>query len=280
MAAAVAMSVISETVRIGTLSALECAGPQGIEMLNSDTLEYLETLVQRTFREVFYGKAPFPRDVAKLDHSLHIMKLASGKFSAGHYVRNLVEYPAYLRQYLKHCKSLDPQDIRSMVSRCIEKSLRNPSKEYFPLVHESLLRVLKYEMEHPIVKTEHGTAETEHPIADKTLYIRIRREETGLNLTLYKTAKEAHFSDPYLDAWIRGEIIPYAEPSLTGRELTYRQAWHLFVWGRSRRVEILDYWRSYADSATQDAARDYFRIPKNKDPVSILESVLPKHSRE
>lgn len=144
------------------------------------------------------------------------------------YVRGLVSYPDLLYRYLSFAK-IDKDDFCSAVCRCIEKGHRDSLEILANLPFRPSLLLL--------------------PKIDEQLYIR---------------AKELGFFDPYRD----DPTKKYIEPSLCdlereSRYVGYRQAFHLLMYGKDRKIELLDWWKrscTLDDDCTVDAAREFFSI--------------------
>lgn len=161
--------------------------------------------------------------------------------------RGLVYFPDLLERFLKIRQEIDLDDYESMVARCIEFK---ENEEHWH--QESLTILLKYL----------------HPGAT----LRLLPGRYQINRGLYEQAKEKGVRDLYYE----GSAEPYTlkSPEEMDREYLYggyRAAYHLLLYGGSRRKELLNWWKIVHYDCTYDAACDYY---KTTDQGKILKYIL------
>jgi hypothetical protein len=163
------------------------------------------------------------------------------------YARILVTSPENLQIYLDRVERLYTDDFQAMMSRCIEKSHS-----------ESLDLLLKFASSGRLVDWR-----TEQQVS--TVRLKLLPEKYSINTELYQRAKNAGFSDP----WVEGSTDPYpgsesAEKAAHQRYTGYRDAYHCFLYGSKSQWQIfLDLWDTGEWDCTMSAAEDFLlhRIP-------------------
>jgi len=178
--------------------------------------------------------------------------------------RGLVVYPDLLDRYLKICKELPSDDFSSMISRCIENSTDDWAEP-------SLDLLLNFYKTYPekICLSPSDYRRLGNPDIPELRNPLLLTSKYSIGVWLYDKCKVLGLSDPYLDAKKEGKTIPYTHPGPYLMEKNgigyggYRHAYHLLMYGGSRRVELITRWKEWETDCTFEAACDFFNLPTN-----------------
>lgn len=161
--------------------------------------------------------------------------------------RGLVHFPDLLERFLRVRQEIDLDDYESMVARCIEFK----EGEDLSLKQQSLTILLKYY----------------HPGAT----LRLLPGRYQIRQELYEQAKERGVRDLYYE----GSTEPYTlkSPEEMDREYLYggyRVAYHLLLYGGSRKKELVSWWKIAGYDCTYDAACDYYETTDQKKILKYI----------
>lgn len=170
--------------------------------------------------------------------------------------RGLVSYPDLLEEYLSSFE-IEGDDYAVMLARCVEYKINVESWN-----HDSLLILLKYRDKYNVKN------------------IRILPGKYKIDERLYSILRDHEIRDIYYDGTIdsEGNKYMYDSPRETdGKEMYYgfRYAYHLLLYGGSRRKELVEWWENIVVDCTFDAAKEYYKLEKIDDiKAAILKTSI------
>lgn len=156
--------------------------------------------------------------------------------------RKLVLFPNLLKRFLVH-RQLALDDFEAMVARCIEykvgETYVNGDRR-----SRSLEVLITYAQHHDVRGAILRLMVGKYIICDE----------------LYKKVNVLGIYDPWYDS---NGNLPYTLPShyelrKTGKYAGYRVAWHLLLYGKSRVLELIDWWNDNGLDCSFTAACDFF----------------------
>lgn len=188
--------------------------------------------------------------------------------------RGLVVYPDLLQRFLDCIKNnLHPQDLRSMICRCIERNPNrrdengangaNGSNDDWRQLSLNLLLI-----------EDSGIPDSQNPFDRIKPTLQLLSKKYNIDLNLYNQAKETGFCDLYFDRHALSisrhtlSSEPYLEPDCAkwededGKYYGYREAYHLFLHGTDF-TSIMERWKDCGTDCTFEAAQDFFDLGKD-----------------
>lgn len=153
--------------------------------------------------------------------------------------RGLVYFPDLLARFFRIRPEIELDDYESMVARCIEYK-RGEEIRDDDWHHQSLKILLAHLHESAVLQLLPGKYQ--------------------INEQLYEMAKQCGIRDLYYEGAIKD---PSAIKSPEQKEHAiqyggYRSAYHLLLYGKHRRQELIGWWKEAGYNCTYDAACDFF----------------------